>query len=77
MIPLTLVLRQTEISHEIKNGGKKINHLLSIEDLKLFAKDEDQVDSLVKTVIDFSEEFKMEFEITKCCMLIMKRGKCS
>ena len=38
MIPLILVLRQTKASHEIKKGGKKINHLLFMDDLKLFAK---------------------------------------
>ena len=34
-IPLTLMLRHTKVSYELKNGGKKINHLLFIDDLKL------------------------------------------
>ena len=38
IIPLTLVLKQTKISHELEKGGKKINHLLFMDDLKLFAK---------------------------------------
>ena len=54
MIPLTLVSyrqRKTkEASYKLKNAGKKINHLLFIDDLKLFSKNEDQVDSLVNTV---------------------------
>ena len=50
MIPLILVLVQTKVSYEVKKGGKKINHLLFIDDLKLFAKNEDQIDSLVNTV---------------------------
>ena len=53
MIPLTLVLRQTKASYELKKGGKKINHLLFMDDLKLFAKNEDQIDNLVNTVIIF------------------------
>ena len=47
MIQLTLVLRQTKASYEVKKGGKKINHLLFIDDLRLFTKNDDQIDSLV------------------------------
>ena len=50
MIPLTLVLRQTKAFYELKKRGKKINHLLFMDDLKLFAKNEDQTDNLAKTV---------------------------
>ena len=75
MIPLTLVLRQTKASYELKKGGKKINHLLFMDDLKLFAKNEDQIDNLVNTVRIFSEDIKMEFGLPKCGVLIMKRGK--
>ena len=75
MIPLTLVLRQTKASYELKKGGKKINHLLFMDDLKLFVKNEDQIDSLVNTVKIFSEDIKMEFGLPKCGVLIMKRGR--
>ena len=75
MIPLTLVLRQTKTSYKVKKGGKKINHLLFMNDLKLFAKNEDQIDSLVNTVRIFSENIKMEFGLPKCGVLIMKRAK--
>ena len=50
MKPLTLVLRQTKASYKLKKRGKKINHLLFMDDLKLFAKNEDQTDNLAKTV---------------------------
>ena len=62
MIPLTMSLRQTKASYELMTGGKKINHLLFMDDLKLFAKNEDQIDSLVNTVRTFSDDIKMEFE---------------
>ena len=75
MIPLTLMLRQTKASYELKKGGKKINYLLFMDDLKLFAKNEDQIDSLVNTVKIFSEDIKMEFGLPKCGVLIMKRKK--
>ena len=75
MIPLTLVLRQTKASYELKKGGKKINHLLFMDDLKLFTKNEDQIDNLVNTVRIFLEDIKMEFGLPKCGVLIMKREK--
>ena len=75
MISLTLVLRQIKASYELKKGGKKINHLLFMDDLKLFTKNEDQIDNLVNTVRIFLEDIKMEFGLPKCGVLIMKRGK--
>ena len=60
MIPLILVLRQTKASYEVKKGGKKINHLLFMDDLKLLLKNEDQMYIMVKTVRIFSEDIKME-----------------
>ena len=60
MIPLILVLRQTKASYEVKKGGKQINHLLFMDDLKLLLKNEDQMYILVKTVRIFSEDIKME-----------------
>ena len=75
MIPLTLVLRKTNIFYEVRKKGERINHLLFMDDLKLFAKNVDQIDSLVNTVRIFSEDIKMEFGLSKCGVLIMKRGK--
>ena len=75
MIPLTLMLRKTKIFYQLKKGGEKINHLLFMDDLKLFAKNEEQIDSLVNSVRIFSDGIKMEFGLSKCAVLIMKRGK--
>ena len=45
-----------------------------MDDLKLFAKNVDQIDSLVNTVRIFSEDIKMEFGLSKCGVIIMKGG---
>ena len=37
-----------------------------MDDLKLFAKSGDQIDSLVQTVFTFSEDIGMEFGVKKC-----------
>ena len=65
MIPLTLMLRQTKASYELEKGGKKINHLLFVDDLKQFAKNEDQIDSLVNTVRMFFRGHQNGVWVTK------------
>ena len=73
LFPLLSVLMM--IHYKVKKGGKKINHLIFMDDLKLFAKNKDEIDSLVNTVRIFSEDIKIEFGLPKCGVLIMKRKK--
>ena len=75
MIPLSLVLRKVRVSYEWGKGEFKANHLLFMDDLKLFAKNEEQIDSLFQTMNSFSTDIGMEFGIKKCGELILKRGK--
>ena len=46
-----------------------------IDDLKLFAKNENHIDSLVSIVRVFSDDIKLEFGMSKCGVLTMKHGK--
>ena len=46
-----------------------------MDDLKLFAKSKNQIDSLVQTVHIFSEDIGMQFGMKKCGLLIMEKGK--
>ena len=46
-----------------------------MDDLKLYAKSKEQTNMLVRTVYVFSTDVGMEFEIKKCGILKMKRGK--
>ena len=46
-----------------------------MDNLKLYAKTEEELDSLVQTVRVFSKDIGMKFSIEKCSMLVMKRGK--
>ena len=46
-----------------------------MDDLKLFAKSEERIDTLVRTVHIFSTDIGMEFGMKKCGILTMKRGK--
>ena len=53
----------------------KVNHLLFMDDLKLYAKNEDQLSMLVRTVHMFSNDIGMEFGMKKCGVLTLKQGK--
>ena len=53
----------------------KIKHLLFMDDLKLFEKSYEQIDSLVQTVHTFSIDIEMEFVIKKSGVLVIKRGQ--
>ena len=75
LIPLTYVLRETKMGYQMEKGGPKLNHMLFMDDLKLFGKNNNEIDSLVQTVQQFSEDIKMEFGISKCAVVALKRGK--
>jgi hypothetical protein len=75
LIPLTLVLRSADMGYKLEKDGPELNHLLFMDDLKIFAKTEDQVDSLVQTVQSCSSDIGMEMGISKCAVVTMHRGK--
>ena len=56
-------------------NGKKTNHLLYMDDLKLYCKNEKEIDSLIQTVRVFSKNIQLEFGIEKCAVLVMKSEK--
>ena len=75
LIPLSLILRRVKAAYEFSENKEKINHLLLMDDLKLYSRSEKKSDSLVETVRAFSEDIGMEFGIEKCAMLVMEKGK--
>ena len=46
-----------------------------IDDIKLFAKNEKELESVIHTIRIYAQGIGMEFGIEKCAMLIMKSGK--
>ena len=46
-----------------------------MDDIKLFAKNEKELETLIYTVRIYSRDIGMEFNIEKCPMLVMKSGK--
>ena len=74
MIPLSQILRKLKSGYTLKNG-EKLNHLLFMDDLKIFAKSEREISGLISTVQILSNDIGMEFGIKKCGVLVLKRGK--
>ena len=74
MVPLTVVLKGMMEGYKLKDGSGKVNHLLFMDNLKLFGKDEAQIESLVDTVQVVSSDIGMEFGIKKCGVLFLRRG---
>ena len=74
LTPLSLILRKAKAAYEFSESKEKINHLLFMDDLKLYSQSEKGLDSLVQTVRVFSEDIGMEFGIEKCAMLVKSVG---
>ena len=74
-VPLLLILRKVNGSYEWGKKEYKLNHLFFMDDMELFSKSEEQIDTLVRTVHVFSTNIVMEFGMKKCRIFTMKRGK--
>ena len=75
MVPLSLILKKVNACYKWGKKKYKLNHLLFMDDLKLYAKNQDQTNTLVRNVSAFSTNISMEFGIKKCGIIAMKRGK--
>ena len=75
MIPMTWVLQRMEVGYQLKKGGNRINHLMFMDDIKLFRKGTKEIDTLVQTIRIVLGDIKMKFEIGKCAFVNIQRGK--
>ena len=76
LIPLSLNLRKASAAHEFSGIKVKINHLLFMDDLKFYGRNEKELDSSVQTICIFSKDIGMEFSIEKCAMLVVEKKDC-
>ena len=79
MIPLTLLLRKEAsgvggTGYRFGAEGKRINHLLFMDDLKLYGRDIGEVKKLIWTVAKFSKDIEMEFGLDKCAVIEVEGG---
>ena len=75
MIPLNHILRKCTAGYKRSRSQEKINHPMYMDDIKLFAKNEKELETLIHAVRIYSQDIGMEFGMEKCAMLVMKSGK--
>ena len=74
-MPLNYILRKCTAGYKLSRLQEKINHLMYMDDIKLFAKNEKELKTPIHAVRIYSQDIGMEFGIDKCAMLVMKSGK--
>ena len=75
MMPLNHILRKYTAGYKLSRSQEKINHLMYMDDIKLFAKNEKGLETLIHTVRIYSQDIGMEFGIERCALLVMKSRK--
>ena len=72
---MTRVLELMEVGYKLKKGGGRINHMMFMDDIKLFGRSTKEIDILVQIVRIVSGDIRMEFGIEKCALVNIQRGK--
>jgi hypothetical protein len=75
LIPLMEQMNRLNTGYEQHITKAKISHLLYMDDLKLTAKSEEELQKQVQTVKTFSDDIHMEFGLEKCAKITFKKGK--
>jgi hypothetical protein len=75
LIPLTEQLNRLNTGYVEHIKKTKIPHLLYMDDLKLIAKSEEELQKQIQTVKTFSDDIHMDFGLEKCAKITFKKGK--
>ena len=67
MMTLNHILRKCTAGYKFSTSQEKINHLIYIDDIKLFAKYETEMETLIHAVKIYNQDIGMEFGIEKMC----------
>jgi len=75
LLPLTMILRKCSSGYLLGEDHILVNHLLYLDDLKLYGRNNKEIQSLGTTVQIFSDDICMKFGFDKCASLSIKKGK--
>ncbi|XP_044745135.1 uncharacterized protein LOC123306999 [Coccinella septempunctata] len=76
MNPLSRLLNDNRYGYIIDTrSNTRITHQLYVDDLKLYATNEEQLRCLMRIVTSFTQTIKMEMGLDKCAVIHVKRGK--
>ncbi|MEM7375718.1 MAG: reverse transcriptase family protein [Bacteroidota bacterium] len=74
LTPLSLLLRREKLGYSFGESKVQVNHLLFMDDLKLFGKNSREIDALIEITRIFSRDIGMSFGLDKCAVIEIKRG---
>ena len=77
LAPMSLVLREVKAGYQLEDLRGKVNHLLFMNGLKLYRQCKKQIDTLIDTMRILNDGIGIEFGISNCATLIMKRSTIS
>ena len=75
--PLSAILNDTKHGFHIRNNRQTqyiLNHLMYMDDIKLYASTKTQLNSLLNATEKFTTDIKMEFGIAKCKTTHIEKG---
>ena len=75
MMPLNHILRKCTAGYKLSRSQEKMNHLMYMDDIKLFAKNKKELETIIHTVRIYIQDIGMKFGIEMCALLVMKSGK--
>jgi len=76
LLPLSWLLKESKLGYRLSRIPLNIiSHLLFMDDLKIYASNDKQLETMVNIVKSFSDDIKMSFGIEKCNKLSIVRGK--
>ena len=78
LICISLILLSLELNssgYRYKIRTERITYLFCMDDLKLYAKDDNKHEGLLRIVKGFSDDTGMKFGLSKCAKATFKRGK--
>ncbi|KAL1446836.1 hypothetical protein WDU94_012201 [Cyamophila willieti] len=76
--PLSMLLEEANLGFRMKvKENNKISHLMYVDDIKLFAENENDLTKLINITKLFSDCINMKFGLKKCAIINIKKGKVS
>ena len=72
-MPLNHILRKCTAGYKLTKSQEKTNYLMYMDDIKLFAKNGNELETLIHTERIYSLDLGMEFGIEKSAMVVNEK----
>ena len=74
LAPLSLILDRSSKGYLFSNSSTVINHLVYMDDIKLYGRSQHEIESLIHTVNIFFDDISMTIGAAKCNIVAVSRG---